>query len=595
GVRLDLPLQENLGLLLSYRQTHSKIPLQHFEQKRNQIRKLENYFLKLAHSFSERTSISLSFARNPYEEKRFREVSLGSEIKNSWYTLDTDSQRFAAEINHDFSFGKIELKGAFNRSKTSRHAPSNYFNWLVRPTGWVGDWDKDWGTLSQSKEGGYGDLESSQKGQTVNASLQLDPVNSGPIRHEIKLGGGFERITGTFKRQDTSYIYTVISSGANSSIICQGDEGCVDNQQYAAFRSVYEADSAKETINARHFYAQDELSCGRLTLRPGIRYASDNFMNNDDVDLRLAASVDLFGTGTTVLIGGLNRYHGRSLLAYRLAEAKKPVYIERRSRDPATNTLTEWVPLTQSKSFKRYSDLKTPYSDEWTLGADQALLGGRLKLNYLERHNKDEFAQETLEEDEEGRYFTILNNNGRSKHEEFTVEWERRWKRHALFVNFTWQRTRTSNDSYPDPLDDEDLLDRVYYDGELMKKTDLPRGDFNRGYVCNLVYTAQLPFGFTFTNSTRYRSGFSSLEDSGEDMVGPDGVSYPIYEKDKQPESWIFDWRLDWRRKLYGSHDVHLRLELNNVFNQKVPAGAEDTIQTYEIGRQLWAGLEYYF
>lgn len=595
GVELDLPLADAMGLLVSYRNVQSRIPLKHFGETQDQNRDQKNYFAKYVYDVSDRTTVKLTFVQTPFEEERFREVKVGSEIKDSWYTIDRNGYRLGGELSHRFDLGELEVLGGYRNSENMRQAPAHYFIWNTRPANWNGDWDKDWGTVKFSHEGGYGDLESTQESESLAVNFTAEPLRTGPVSHELKVGYGFERITGTFDRRDLTYAYSAATTDAN--IVC-GDNplDCIDGQQFLWFRSVYEPDSINATIDQHYLYIQDTLEFKRLTLRPGYRVARDNFMENIDRDLRLAATVDLFGSGNTLLIGGVNRYHGRSLLTYKLAEAKKPYYTERRTKkNDGSHTLNDWVFGTQNKTVTQYSELDTPYSDEWTAGIEQTLLGGRLKIDYLERRTKDEFATETSDKDAEGYTYVTLNNNGRTMHEAVTVEWERFWSRHYINLNATWQQTETSHDNYRLALEEDDLLDQVYYHGRLMKRIDLPRDDYNRGYVGNLVYTATLPYGFSFTNHTRYRSGFQALEDSDNDQETPDGVMLPVYDKDKQPESWIFNWKLDWRRNLYRSQGIRLSLEVNNVFNQKVPAGAAEEIQTYELGRQFWAGMEYYF
>jgi outer membrane receptor protein involved in Fe transport len=44
---------------------------------------------------------------------------------------------------------------------------------------------------------------------------------------------------------------------------------------------------------------------------------------------------------------------------------------------------------------------------------------------------------------------------------------------------------------------------------------------------------------------------------------------------------------------MFRDQALLLSLEINNVFNKKVPVGGEDA--EFEIGRQFWAGAEYLF
>jgi len=614
GAELDIPLGEEMGLLVSYRNLQSRIPLKHFGETQDQNRNEKNYFAKYIHDVSDRTVVKLTFLQTTFDEERFRELTGGSEVKDSWYIIERNGYRLNAEVSHEVSVGTLELIAGYLSSENNRNAPLNYFSWKARPKGWNGDWDKDWGAIGKfSYEGGYGDLKSTQETETLAVNFMPILLHAGPVSHETKLGYGFERVTGSFERSNPTYVYINAYPKVPVDVVCGGDViDCVDGQQFMTQRNYYAPDSVNETINKHFAYIQNSMKFKRLTIIPGYRVSRDNFMDNIDHDFRLASFADIFGSGKTIIFGGLNRYHGKQLLTYKLDEAKKSAVSERigycteyDDKDKckisswkyldAGNRRLDWNLQPSVRSITKYSELDTPYSDEWIVGITQELFGGHLKIDYLERRNKKEFATEVNKVSDQGPIFSTLNNNGRTLHEAVTVEWDRAWSRHYLNLNATWQQTETSHDNYRLALEEDDLLDQVYYHGRLMKRIDLPRDDYNRGYIGNLIYRVALPYGFSFTNHTRYRSGFEALEDTDEEAEGPDGEPIAVYAKEKQPESWIFNWRLDWRRNLYRNHGLQLSLEVNNVFNQKVPAGAEEEIQTYELGRQFWAGMEYYF
>jgi outer membrane receptor protein involved in Fe transport len=185
-----------------------------------------------------------------------------------------------------------------------------------------------------------------------------------------------------------------------------------------------------------------------------------------------------------------------------------------------------------------------------------------------------------------------LNNNGQSRYEGYRISWEGEWQNHSLGINATYEKTQVSHESYDDLLNDEDLEDQVWFDGHLVKITELPRSDFNRPWVINFVYVGKFPYGFTFSGVAKYRSGYRALKDSGEDMVLSDGESVPIYEKVKKGGSVIVSCQVNWEKQLWLNHSLVLSLEVQNLLNKKTPVAATDD---YEIGRQFWAGLEYRF
>ncbi|MHB8708170.1 MAG: hypothetical protein ACYC9I_04795, partial [Desulfuromonadales bacterium] len=315
---------------------------------------------------------------------------------------------------------------------------------------------------------------------------------------------------------------------------------------------------------------------------------------------RLAGGFDLFGNGTTLFSAGHNRYYGEALLTYKLREASTPYVRETRSIDKS-DVLTAWKPVSGSVApLNKFSELDTPFSDEFTVGVDQKLLGGILSLNYLDRRHRDQFARETITEGTQKFY--VLNNNGASDYESWSVGWERQWQKHYLNINYAYTESESSNESYDTTLDNEALDEQVWSDGHLVNREELPRIDYYRPHVVNVIYVGKLPWGFTFTNITKYQSGYEALEKTTLTRAERDllreylGLTYDpeVYDKQRRSGSTIFDWRLDWEARSYRDQSLIVSLEVNNVFDRKIKVGdAFDT--TYELGRQFWLGMTYKF
>ena len=591
GFELNIPVAANLRLLASYQQSYSRIPLAHLGEEKTQERQGENFFLKGVWEHDAAGQMDLTLIHAPYQAELFK-----SNTRNGDYRLSGGGTSLASSYRRALAFGDLKLRGGYRSSENSREAPAHHYSWLN--TG-VNDWGLAADTGTKSFEGGYGTIEKSQDSVELGVDLEVRPLRTGPLVHEFGGGLSYEWFQGSYDRQDTSYIFS--TSKLASGVDCSSDPlGCLDSEFFYR-RMVYDAHSSNARLGLYSAYLEDQIKWWRLSLRPGLRFSYDDFMHNDNWAPRLATNWDLFGNGKTLLIGGWNRYYGKTLLTYKLREAWSPGRTESRS-----STLLEsaqpapWPdpPGSLPPSRYGYSELATPYADEWVLGLDQALLGGRLNVAYVHRKGKDEFARDYGEPDAAGNTPWNLNNSGRSRHEEYSLEWSRNWQRHALTFNATRQETETTHADYDSLFDEATLEELVWYDGEIVRWDELPRQDFNRTWEANLVYAVTFPYGFTFTNVTKYRSGFvglGTLTNTERTALNiPEEVSRAYQEK-KQPESWIFNWKLDWRRNLYRSQGIRLSLEVNNVFNQKVPAGAAEEIQTYELGRQFWAGMEYYF
>lgn len=591
---LNLPLTDRDGLLLGYSRDQSTIPLELINRTVDQERTLENYSLKYLHRFSPATELSLSGNYTPYEADYFL-----TDTERSGYTVENGGYGLTGSLKHRFAGGDVELVLGHRQSRNSREAPSDYFVWQARdskkkPT------SKAWGLeidSTLSREGGYGDVDKTQA--TSSAALHLTTAlpDTAGLRHTLAAGASFEESAGTYRRKQEMTRYT--AAVVNPKVVCDpGAVDCIPGEQFMIFKNVYPADDAETTIRFYDAYLQDEMKLWRITLRPGVHLSTDDLQHNDNWAPRLAVGLDLFGNGLTVLNGGLNRYYGKTLLTHALGAEKAAYLVYRRAAalTKVTNRPQPWV-FSPRKSIDtiRLTELDTPYSDEWVVGIDQQVPGGKVSLSYLERDGEDELTVRTYPADTDGYKYVEWTNDGSSRHREATLSWEGTFPNQSLLLAVTWQQTETSHASYVDVLDPDydGIDDRVWYNGSVIARQDLPRQDFNREWSASLAYAARLPRGFAFTNVTRYRSGYVTIDDTGVNRYLPSGEKLDVYAEVKNPESWVFDWRIDWEKKLWREQSLTLSLEINNVFNAKVLAG-KNTDQ-YELGRQVWVGMAYKF
>ncbi|MCK4537008.1 MAG: TonB-dependent receptor plug domain-containing protein, partial [Desulfuromonadales bacterium] len=562
-VTLDLPVNEHLGFLVSYSKIYSKIPLVPIDQTVDQERSLENYFLKGVLQLTPDTQLSLTGTSTPYEADLFLPKAL-----NSNYTLRNSGHSLTTNLEHSMNSGNLEFNLSYRLSENSRQAPSDYYTWRAsenKPWGFITDAG---GSRQYSREGGYGDLDKEQKALSANAHMTLNPIEMAKHQHQINFGASFEQAYARFvrKQEMTNFTY----SWLNDNVVCDdGAVDCIAGEQFMIYKTVYPADDTDARIRFYDAYVEDLLTFGKISFRPGIRVSYDDLQKNTNWAHRLAAGYDLFGDGGTMLFAGYNRYYGKTLLTHALNENRLPYQVERRSilLDTVTNEPLSWAirPRTVIGAI-RLADLDTPYSDEVTIGLDQNLFGGLLNLTYLEREGKDELALTVLEENPETDYkYSEWTNDGRSKHKEASLTWEKSWDNHYLLLAATWQETNTSNSDYGERADlpdnnDDGIADPVWYQGRIVDREDLPRPDFNRDFVGTLTYIGRLPHDLTFTNITRYRSGYDALANTGDDITLESGEKYDVFDEIERPESWIFDWRLDWQKMITSKHQLVVSL-----------------------------------
>lgn len=589
GFTVDIPLGANSGVLAAFSRTQSDLTLTHLGEPHDQHKTLDNYFLKYAWVPADPWKLELTGTFTPSDEVFFLKNTRDSDL-----TIKRGGYSFNGKLSRRFDGGTLDLSAAWLESENTRTAANEYLTWRLAPST---AWGQPIG-LTRSQEGGFGDIDSAESSLQLRLDAGLDTFHTESADHTVSFGFEHVRDAGNYNRTEPAYIYN--SSVVNPNLAnpawltCStGDPACISGEQYFNFRNVYAAGEAAAVIRHTAFYLEDLVEFGRFSLRPALRLSHDDFLNNTDLAPRLAGSIDLFGDSSTVLKAGVNRYFGEALMTYKLHEAITPYRRESRTR-LATGTLTAWQPVsTATVTLNRFSSLDTPYSDEIMIGLDQKLFGGIFSTDYVRRRHRSQFARERVVID--GQNYYVLNNNGSSDYDSIALKWEREWERHFLQVNYTYTKSASSNESYDTTLEDSSLGTQVWYGGQSIDKEDLPRPDYYRPRVANIVYVGRLPGGFEFSNTAKYQSGYqaiSALSNAEKTALGIP-VSDTAYHKEQRPGYWMFDWRIDWTSPVWHGQSCTVSLEINNIFDKRVTAG--DATDIYELGREFWFSTTYRF
>lgn len=581
GLTLSMPLGLDTGLLLSYQQLYSRIPLHNLEESATQTRKRENFFLKLSHYLPDNSKLTVTALASPTEAEYF-----SADFKDSDYTIKNANNSLIVQYDRQTDAGALNLGLGYTRQAIEREADPYRFYWS--PATDAIDWES-------GKTGGLGDLKTDQQEINARASLAVNEFRIGATAHQVKIGAEASYSRQHYRRPETGYYY--YSPVIDANVVCSpGDPGCIDNEQYLRRRAVYQAaDSTAEVFDGAA-YLQDVVSWKRLEVFPGLRLSYDDFTEEKNLAPRLSASLDLFGDRRTILFAGRNRYYSGTLLTQALYE---PIETINQTRTGPGNSATDW---TDSVVF-RYRDraVKTPYADEETIGLIQKVFGGEFKAQYINKTSKNELARERIDNPAPTPDVYLLNNFGRSEHESLQVSWQRSWKRHRIEINSTWQKTTTTHSDYDSTFSEDDLVETIWYDGEELLPHEIPRRDFNRPVIANLIYSCRLPYDVTFTNITRYRGAYWRLWNTVERKPSerfPDQSPDPfVYEKRKNKPVITFDWHLSWTIPSLVEQNVVLTIDLLNVFDKRSKIAYQSGTMgyDYEVGRQLWAGIEFNF
>ena len=573
GLTLNIPLTENTAAVTSYQQSYSRIDLEHLGEAKHQTRKLENLLFKVAHQPNSSTQITFTSLYAPTSAEYFLK-----DFKNSDYQINDVGYYLSAQAEKNLASGKFEMKVGYNEEQIDRGAEKDRFFWdTTTPS-------IDWST---GKEGGLGRLESGQQDLSFKTDFSFAAQKLAEMEHLIKLGAEVTHSTQYYTRPETSYYYYSPVLYSSTPFTCSsGDPACIENEQYLSRRTVYYQGDINVKANNYAAYLEDTIVLGNLEISPGIRVSRDDITDDTHLAPRFSTSYDVFGNRGTVLFAGRNRYYSGTLLTYRLYQA---INIENQVRTTPDNDASSWS-STPSYIYSN-SNVKTPYTDEVDAGFIQKIFGGTFKFQYINKKSRDEFA--LTRESAPNRY--LLNNNGRSEHDSYQAGWQRSWANHYFEINATRQETTTSNLDYYGRLDDANISSTVWFKGKELYFDELPRIDYNRPYIANLIYIGKLPYNFTFSNTTKFRGGYRRLKNTGQKKqseVDPTQTSY-IYETQRNKSSVVYDWRLSWKIPTFADNNAELTIDVLNVFNRKIPVSYYT--DQFELGRQFWAGIDFNF
>ena len=582
GLILNAPLNRNTSFLTAYQKALSQIRLNHIDGQKTNVREKENLLLKAKHYFSNSSQITLTGLYSPTHASYAR-----TNHRNSDYTIDQTNYSLNLQIKKDFHLGELSLQTGYSEQKTERKAPTDQFIWDK------GDEDPD-------RDGGSGDLRYTEDEIIAKATFSLNPLDLKTTNHRIASGVEVGHARTSYYRPNDSLTYS--TANVNTETICSEDDpACREGDRYLTRLTVYNQAHESETSNQLKLFLQDSIAWKRLEVFPGLRMNYDSLVDDINLAPRFSSSLDIFGNGLTILFAGRNRYYSDTLLEQ--GQHSYTRYTRETSED-GSNLPTEWTVASQV-NFKT-SDIKAPYTDETTAGVIQKILGSTIKVQYIKKKSRDEFARTKTEYEATVADITYdidtysLNNNGRSEYESILLNWQTSWNQHYLEINGTWQASSTSNTSYTTEFYDEDLTETYWYEDTEYYKFEKPKTDFCRPTIINFIYSWRMSDAISFTSTVKYRGKYWTLiyEGRKESILNPNQARTPIvYKKAKAKSAITFDWSINWRIFEFKDYEIVANIDILNVFNKKNRWGYQSGKfgYDYEIGRQFWLGVDVNF
>ncbi len=607
---LEGHLTEDFGAILNFSQKRSTIALNAFENgysspnadnSKDQTRRIDNYLVKTYWNVNDRLTLDTSLTYAPQESYYFQANRI-----NSGFTTEGGGYQGSLKATWLADNATWTHKLALTNLTSSRDAESDsYTNWYYSQT-------KNWGnpssTTARSADGAFGSLDQTQRGVTYSTKADWLPVEVAGTEHTFTTGMELSHQTATWERPDTVVAATGFTR--DNGTTCGADELCSvspllngNRRQYANRRTEYAAGKLEETENKYAFFMQDKIQLGQLTLRPGLRFEGDDYMEKKTVAPRFSGDYDVFGDRSTVVVFGANRYYGRNLFKYRLADGRNSLL----TSYTRTSQTGAWSGTRQS-SLSKFSTLDIPYDDELTLGLDQRWLDTDFRLKYVNRKGKDKInrslgrVQGLPSEPGYATEYYTYTNEGSSESDNVTLsitplqELKLQGTRTSVQMAFDWSRTRDAYGNYDDAINSELLLnDDVLYDGSLIKYSDLPAGNFNRPWTARMTTITEIPqLHLTWSNFFRYRSPYDQIVNTNDDVI-IDGKSVSVFETESVSAAPTWDMRVDWELPTGKDEAVFVAVDVTNVADRVNSIVSRGGNTTYEVGRQYWLEVGYRF
>ncbi len=492
---IDGPVKDWFGLLVSYSNNHSTIPLT-LANYDNQIvestRSNENFMLRINTGDENPLYAAVTFIYAPYEAKLFN-ANYNNE-EDAYYTvgggtsiiLNTKYNANNYLLNNDFGFSMTEVSRTANSSTLYAYADNT--------------------------EGGLGDYINKQNTISWKSVAELEPINLMFIENNILAGLETSFINayadGTGYTSYTTPISTTGVTGDLSGTYVGTDIN--GDEYYFSRKTILYADEHEYSFLKLALFAEDTLNIERLSIRPGVRAEYDTLMSNLDIAPRLFANVDVLNNNKINVFGGYNRYYGSQLISklLSLSSTVDEQYITTATEyNPDTG---EWgTHVTPNQSNYLFKELNTPYTDEFSIGASINLFDTLFKADYIKRDNQDQLMLQADFVSADGvGYNYEYSNKGKSNYEGLTLSIEKglnlgKIGKHKMGLSATNSKV-SGNFLDWNSLDDAILITDSSYsttlrdytyavlDDELILRTDLPATNFNSPWV--IAYTHNASF-----------------------------------------------------------------------------------------------------
>lgn len=622
---LEGHLTEDFGLLGSFSRKDSTIYDQRIystsfstnglgDDEFNDLKRvIDNYYLKAVWQANDRLHLTANLAYAPQKSDYSNINTLDSEFQMESGGLQTGLtalwQGQHALWTHRLSWSEMQQ---------SRTGGTDYYqSWYYSP-------EKNWGNplsraVNASMYGTFGDLEQGQKRLEYQLKANWNPLFLLGTEHRLSFGLGLEHTKAWYERpRDFSF---GVASSATGTTTCTDANGVVDDRHCStspvtwlpsgwtagdgqAFTrlNLYKAGKIDIQQKGWSLFAEDSMQWKRLSVRPGVRFEGDDYMDKNTWSPRLSAAYDIDSRGHTRLIAGANRYYGRNIFDYRLRDGRLLLnYSQQRNK----TDLIWSEPVRSAYNNTRFSSLDIPYDDELTFGVVQRLGNLEASLKYIRRKGRDQIVRQRLTGpvddplvNQSAHY--IYTNNGASDSDNvaLTLSTLQSLKLAGTATSgqliLSWNDIRTSHNSYQDDLDAED--DRIIrYDGEFIRYSERPAANYNRPWGVRVVSMTEIPrYRLNVSHFLNWRAPYQQVVYNGE-TVEHQGQQVEVYERERFGSAMTWDTRIAWEQPFGTQQAAFVNLDISNLLDRINVSTSSRSEVVYELGRQFTLEVGYRF
>ena len=358
--------------------------------------------------------------------------------------------------------------------------------------------------------------------------------------------------------------------------------GFVDDFSVPPASGVYQfATDIDVSVTNSHLFIQDDWFVNdRWTFNLGGRYDRNNLVDDQTVEARLGAAVDVGRNGRSVLRFGAGLYHDRTNLIGHTG-ADRPPLLFNVPIDPVTLEMDPTRPGSPPRELIVDPNLHLPEIVKWNVGYEREL-GERNTLSihvfgsdsdglfFTDFQNRESFEHDGARPDPTRGLIRIYSNTGYSEVLDVEVEFKRRFANGSL-VHVSYTNQDAFGSSYFDLISGNSTLNRA-----ARLESDNPPALFNGplntevAHSYKLSAVGNLPWGLQLSGFLDYRSGTPFTVRDSEFMRSPGGFAvYPSvlfegFNSRNAPDYFSADVRL---AKNFTIGDRHGLLVFLDVFN----------------------------